>query len=60
MSTDEGRPAAPGEPDPDSSPFEIGAIAGTPFDDDSEEARAIERILAQAARERAATAARDS
>ena len=46
MSTDEQRPTAPGEPDPDSSPFEIGAISGIPFDDDSEEAKAIERILA--------------
>lgn len=60
MSTDEERPATPDEPDPNSSPFEVGAVAGIPFGDDSEEARAIERILAQAARERAAAAARAS
>lgn len=34
------------EPDPDSSPFELAPIEGIPFDKDSEEARAIERILA--------------
>lgn len=56
MTTDERRPAAPSEPDPDSSPFEVGAIAGIPFDKDSEEAQAIERIIAQAERERAEAA----
>ena len=34
------------EPDPNESPFELPPIEGLPFDDDSEEARAIERILA--------------
>lgn len=59
MSSDERRPAAPDETDPDSSPFEVGAVAGMPFDDDSEEARAIERIIDQAERERAETAGRE-
>jgi hypothetical protein len=40
--------------DPDESPFELPAIEGLPFDDDSEEARAIERVLEEAKRERAA------
>lgn len=56
MSNDTRRPAAPHEPDPNASPFAVGAIAGIPFDDDSEEARAIERIIAQAERERAEAA----
>lgn len=51
MSTDKRRPVVPPGPDPDSSPFELWPIAGVPFDDDSEEARAIERIIAQADRE---------
>ena len=34
------------EPDPNDSPFELVPIEGLPFDKDSEEARAIERILA--------------
>jgi hypothetical protein len=38
----------------DESPFELPAIEGLPFDDDSEEARAIERVLEEAKRERAA------
>jgi hypothetical protein len=58
MSSDDRRPIASREPDPDSSPFEVGAIAGIPFDKDSEEARAIERIIAQADRERAEAAER--
>jgi hypothetical protein len=56
MSTDERRPVAPREPDPNASPFEIWPIAGMPFAKDSEEAKAIERIIAQAERERAETA----
>ena len=39
--------------DPDSSPFEAPPIAGIPFGKDSEEARAIERMIEQAGRERA-------
>jgi hypothetical protein len=34
------------EPDPDASPFAMPALEGLPFDDDSEEARAMERIIA--------------
>jgi hypothetical protein len=41
--------------DPDKSPFELPAIEGLPFDDDSEEARAIELVLEEARRERAAS-----
>lgn len=33
------------EPAPDESPFELVPIEGIPFDDDSEEAHAIERVL---------------
>jgi hypothetical protein len=33
------------EPAPDESPFELAPIEGIPFDDDSEEARAIERVI---------------
>jgi hypothetical protein len=40
--------------DPDESPFELPAIEGLPFSDDSEEARAIERVLEEAAKERGA------
>lgn len=43
MKTEE-RPSS--EPDPNDSPFELPPIEGIPFDKDSEEARAIERILA--------------
>jgi hypothetical protein len=32
--------------DPSSSPWPVPPIEGIPFDDDSEEARAIERIIA--------------
>jgi hypothetical protein len=32
--------------DPKSSPWPVPPIAGIPFDEDSEEARAIERIIA--------------
>lgn len=32
--------------DPDASPFEVPPISGLPFGKDSEEAKAIERILA--------------
>jgi len=61
MSSDNQRPATPpSEPDPDSSPFRIGAISGIPFDDESEEAQAIERIIAQADRERVEHASPDA
>lgn len=46
--------------DPDESPFELPAIEGLPFDDDSEEARAIERVLEEARQQRSAASARDS
>lgn len=34
--------------DPDESPFAVPPIAGLPFNKDSEEARAIRRIIAEA------------
>lgn len=40
--------------DPNESPFPIPPIEGLPFDRDSEEARAIREVIAQADRERAA------
>ena len=42
--------------DPDSSPFEAPGVEGIPFAKDSEEARAIRRILEQAEREKASRA----
>jgi hypothetical protein len=42
------------EPDPDESPFELGAVAGLPFGKDSEEARAIRAVIEQDDRARAA------
>jgi hypothetical protein len=45
-----------GEPDPDESPFELGAVAGLPFGKDSEEARAIRAVIEANDRERAARA----
>ena len=39
--------------DPDSSPFELPAVEGIPFDKDSDEARAIQRVIEEADRERA-------
>jgi hypothetical protein len=42
--------------DPDESPFERPPIEGLPFDDDSEEAQAIERVMREAEREREASA----
>jgi hypothetical protein len=42
------------EPDPDESPFELQAIEGLPFDKDSEEARAIQAVIEEGDRERAA------
>jgi hypothetical protein len=38
--------------DPDESPFELPPIEGLPFADDSEEAKAIRRVIEQANRER--------
>ena len=38
--------------DPDESPFESPPIEGLPFDDDSEEARAIERVIQEAEQQR--------
>jgi hypothetical protein len=40
--------------DPNESPFELPPIEGLPFDDDSEEARAIREVIEQGERERAA------
>ena len=54
MATEKTRAGTTNEPDPDSSPFELPAIEGIPFDDDSEEARAIQRVIEDADRERAA------
>jgi hypothetical protein len=57
MATDENvGETPPREPDPDSSPFERPPIAGIPFGKNSEEARAIRRVIEQADRERAAAA----
>ena len=53
---EEGGEMPPGEPDPDASPFERPPIAGIPFGKNSEEARAIRRVIEQADRERAAAA----
>ena len=39
--------------DPNESPFELQAIEGLPFDDDSEEANAIREVIEEADRERA-------
>jgi hypothetical protein len=41
--------------DPDESPFTLHPIAGIPFGKRSEEARAIERVIAEADRERASS-----
>jgi len=38
--------------DPNDSPFEMPPIEGIPFDQDSEEARAIRRVIEEADRER--------
>jgi len=38
--------------DPDESPFALQAIEGLPFDEDSEEARAIREVIEQAELER--------
>jgi hypothetical protein len=46
------------EPDLDESPFELGAVAGLPFDKDSEEARAIRAVIEKGDRERAARSGR--
>ncbi len=43
--------------DPDESPFELPPIEGLPFDDDSEEARAIDRVISEAEEQRAASKA---
>lgn len=61
MSTDKNvGETPPREPDPDASPFEVPAVEGIPFGKDSEEARAIRRIIEQADRERAVAASRES
>jgi hypothetical protein len=44
------------EPDPDESPFAVPAVEGIPFGKDSEEARAIRRVIEDAEAERAAKA----
>jgi hypothetical protein len=41
--------------DPDDSPFMVYPVAGIPFGKRSEEAQAIERVLAKAERERASS-----
>jgi hypothetical protein len=46
-----------GTTDPHSSPWPVPAVEGIPVDDDSEEARAIERVLDRAERERSTIAA---
>ncbi len=58
MSTDKLHQSPPERVDPDESPFEIQAIEGLPFDDDSEEAQAIREVIAQADSERADLAER--
>ena len=50
MVTDE-RTGTEIEPNPMDSPFELPPIEGIPFDKDSEEARAIERVKDEAERE---------
>lgn len=45
----------PAAGDLDESPFESPPIEGLPFDKDSEEARAIERVLAEAEKRGAAS-----
>lgn len=47
----EKRPAE-AAPDPSESPFELPPIEGLPFGRDSEEARAIRRVIEQSDRER--------
>jgi hypothetical protein len=42
------------EPEPDESPFELQAVAGLPFEEDSEEGRAIRAVIEEGDRERAA------
>jgi hypothetical protein len=44
------------EPNPSESPFELPPIEGLPFADDSEEAKAIRRVIEQADRERESSA----
>lgn len=46
---------APPSIDLDESPFESPPIEGLPFDKNSEEARAIERVLEEAKQRRAAS-----
>jgi hypothetical protein len=53
MATDELHEKPADGVDPEESPFEIQAIEGLPFDDDSEEAQAIREVIDQADRERA-------
>lgn len=54
MVTDKVRQAPPEGVEPDESPFALQAIEGLPFDDDSEEARAIRDVIEQGDLERAA------
>jgi hypothetical protein len=56
MATDHGERPVPATPAPDESPFELPPIEGLPFDDDSEEARAIREVIEEADRERTARA----
>lgn len=54
MADEHDNEAVPGV-DPDESPFAVPPIEGLPFDDDSEEARAIARVIEEAERRRAGT-----
>jgi hypothetical protein len=45
------------EPEPEETLFELQAIEGLPFDKDSEEARAIQAVIEEDDRERAARSA---
>jgi hypothetical protein len=52
MATEKREAALPPGIDPDGSPFALQAIEGLPFDEDSEEARAIREVIEQAEYER--------
>jgi hypothetical protein len=43
--------------DPDASPFELPPIEGLPYEKGSDEDRAVQRVIEEADRERAAAAA---
>jgi hypothetical protein len=60
MATKSSKEAVPAGIDPDDSPFELQAIEGLPFDEDSDEAKAIREVIEQAELERAAASSRIS